>query len=58
MQAAVDAFYRRLLADPELAWLFTVGIGVRHRAFVVTALGQALGGPERYLVNSLNASAC
>jgi hemoglobin len=48
LRAAVDVFYRRVLADPELAWLFTVGVGVRHRAFVVTALGQALGGPERY----------
>ena len=48
LRAAVDAFYGRVLADPELAWLFTVGVGVRHRAFVVTALGQALGGPERY----------
>jgi hemoglobin len=48
LRAAVDVFYGRVLADPELAWLFTVGVGVRHRAFVVTALGQALGGPERY----------
>jgi hemoglobin len=48
LRAVVDAFYDRLLADPELAWLFTVGVGVRHRAFVVTALGEALGGPERY----------
>src|SRR5215472_13988377 len=49
LQAAVDVFYRRVLADPELAWLFPVGVGVRHRAYVVTALGEALGGPERYL---------
>ena len=48
LQVIVDFFYARVLADPELAWLFTVGVGVRHRAFMVTALGQAIGGPERY----------
>ena len=48
LREVVDSFYRRVLGDPELAWLFTVGVGVRHRAFVVTALGEALGGPERY----------
>ena len=48
LKAVVEVFYRRLLADPELAWLFTVGVGIRHQAFVVSALGEALGGPERY----------
>ena len=48
LQAAVGIFYRRLLADPELAWFFPGGVGDRHRAFLVTALGEALGGPERY----------
>ena len=48
LRAAVDVFYRRLLADPELAWFFPDGVGDRHRAFLVTALGEALGGPERY----------
>ena len=48
LRAAVDVFYRRLLADPELAWFFPGGVGDRHRAFLVTALGEALGGPERY----------
>jgi hemoglobin len=48
LKAAVDVFYRRLLADPELAWFFPEGVGDRHRAFLVTALGEALGGPERY----------
>src|SRR5579871_5878779 len=47
LRAAVDVFYRRLLADPELAWFFPGGVGDRHRAFLVTALGEALGGPER-----------
>ena len=48
LRAAVDVFYRRLLADPELARFFPAGVGVRHRAFLVTALGDALGGPENY----------
>src|SRR5579871_6898602 len=48
LQAAVDVLYRRLLADPEPAGLFTHGVGPRHRAYVVTFLGEALGGPEGY----------
>ena len=48
LQAAVDVFYRRLLADPELARFFPHGVAAQHRAFLVTALGEALGGPERY----------
>jgi hemoglobin len=46
--ATVDNFYGRLLADPELALFFPGGVGARHRAYVVTILGEALGGPERY----------
>jgi hemoglobin len=46
--AAVDNFYRRLLADPVLGPFFPGGIGVRHRAYVVSILGDALGGPKRY----------
>jgi len=46
--AAVDGLYGRLLADPELGPLFPNGAGARHRAYVVTVLGEALGGPERY----------
>jgi hemoglobin len=48
LTAAVDVFYRRLLADPQLSPFFPGGVGARHRAFLVTALGEALGGPERY----------
>src|SRR5215510_12666891 len=48
LAAAVDVFYGRLLADPELAPLFPRGVGDRHRAYVVTFLGEALGGPRRY----------
>jgi len=46
--AAVDNFYRRLLADPVLGPFFPGGIGVRHRAYIVSILGEALGGPKRY----------
>ena len=46
--AAVTDFCRRLLADPVLGPFFPGGIGVRHRAYVVSILGDALGGPKRY----------
>jgi hemoglobin len=46
--AAVDGLYGRLLADPELSRYFPRGVGPVHRQYVVTLLGQALGGPERY----------
>ena len=48
LTAAVDDFYGRLLADPVLGPLFPGGVGPRHRAYVITILGEALGGPERY----------
>ena len=46
--AAVDVFYRRVLADPELSPFFPAGVGERHRAYLGTFLGEALGGPRRY----------
>ena len=46
--AAVDGLFARLLADPALGPFFPGGVGDRHRAYVVTILGEALGGPERY----------
>ena len=46
--AAVDVFYRRVLADPELSPFFPGGVGERHRAYLITFLGEALGGPSRY----------
>src|SRR5215470_11688884 len=48
LSAAVDVFYGRLIADPVLGPFFPGGVGARHRAYVVTVLGEALGGPERY----------
>src|SRR5262249_13746704 len=46
--AAVEGLFGRLLADPVLSGFFPGGVGPRHRAYVVTILGEALGGPERY----------
>jgi hemoglobin len=48
VKAAVDGLYGRLFADPELSRYFPAGISDRHRAYVVTLIGEALGGPERY----------
>jgi hemoglobin len=48
LTAAVDVFYGRLIANPVLGPFFPGGVGARHRAYVVTVLGEALGGPERY----------
>jgi hemoglobin len=46
--AAVHGLFGRLLADAELGRFFPGGVGARHRGYVVTILGEALGGPERY----------
>jgi hemoglobin len=48
LKAAVDGLYGRLIADPELGRFFPTGVGEVHRGYVITLLGQALGGPERY----------
>src|SRR5579863_7663651 len=46
--AAVQGFYARLVADPEIAPFFPEDVAAQHKAYVVTVLGEALGGPERY----------
>jgi hemoglobin len=48
VKAAVDGLYVRLFADPELSRYFPAGVSERHRAYLVTLIGEALGGPERY----------
>jgi hemoglobin len=48
VKAAVDGLYQRLFADPELSRYFPAGVSDRHRAYLVTLLCEALGGPERY----------
>jgi|SRR5215472_7691987 len=54
--AAVDDFFARVLSDPVLGPFFPGGVGARHRAYVVTVLGAALGGPERYRGPDLTAA--
>jgi hemoglobin len=46
--AAVEGLYGRIIADPVLGRFFPGGVAAKHRAYVVTILGEALGGPERY----------
>src|SRR6185437_1405127 len=46
--AAVQGFYGRLFANPEIAPFFPEGVTAQHQAYLVTVLGEALGGPERY----------
>jgi hemoglobin len=46
--ATVDGLYGRIIADPVLGRFFPRGVAAKHRAYVVTVLGEALGGPERY----------
>ena len=48
LTAAVEGFFGRMLADPVLSGYFPGGVEPRHRAYLVTILGEALGGPERY----------
>jgi len=46
--ATVEGLYGRILADPVLSRFFPGGVAAKHRAYVVTILGEALDGPERY----------
>src|SRR5215469_14547660 len=56
LTAAVDVFYRRVLADAELSPFFPGGVGDRHRAYLITFLGEALGGPSRYRGRDMSAA--
>jgi hemoglobin len=56
LTAAVDDFYGRLLADRVLGPLFPRGASAKHRTYVITILGEALGGPERYRGPDLTAA--
>ncbi len=48
IQAAVDRFYERVLADPALSHFFT-GVNMsRLKAHQFAFLSQALGGPKQY----------
>ena len=46
--AAVDVFYGKMLADPEVSHFFPSGVGPRHRAHIATFIAEALGGPQHY----------
>src|SRR5258708_39309491 len=46
--AAVEGLYGRILADPVLSRFFPRGVAAKHRAYVVTVLGEAIGGPQRH----------
>ena len=48
VSAAVEGLYGRVLADPVLSRFFPGGVAAKHLAYVITILGEALGGPERY----------
>ena len=48
IDAAVDAFYGRILADPELAPFFARVDLRRLRGHQRAFLAMALGGPDRY----------
>jgi hemoglobin len=56
IKLAVDIFFERLIADPELGPYFPRGAGGTHRAFVATLLGEALGGPEQYRGRDLSSA--
>ena len=51
--AAVDEFYRRVLADPQLAPFFVGTDMRRQKAHQAAFLAQALRGPGRYTGRSM-----
>jgi hemoglobin len=48
VRAAVDRFYERVLADPQLSGFFTETSLPRLKAHQFAFLSQALGGPRQY----------
>src|SRR6266566_7698050 len=52
VKAAVDGLYVRLFGDPELSRYFPAGVSDRHRAYLVTLLGGALGDRKSTRLNS------
>lgn len=48
VRAAVDRFYERVLADPELQGFFTSVSMPRLKAHQFAFLSQVLGGPRQY----------
>jgi len=56
INAAVDRFYERVLADPMLAPFFKHVSMQRLIAHQFTFLSQALGGPQHYSGSSMSAA--
>ncbi len=48
VSAVVDAFYERVLADPQLVPFFTGADMTRLKRHQVLLISQALGGPAEY----------
>ncbi len=48
VRAAVDRFYERILADPELKGFFATVSMPRLKAHQLAFLSQVLGGPRQY----------
>jgi len=53
VMAAVDEFYRRVLADPELAHYFAGTSLQRLKGHQAAFFAMALGGPDRYQGRSM-----
>jgi hemoglobin len=53
VKTAVDCFYGRLLADPDLSSFFAGIPMLRLKSHQVAFLSQALGGPKQYSGESM-----
>lgn len=53
IRAAVDRFYERVLADPELKGFFASVSMPRLKAHQFAFLSQAMGGPRQYSGSSM-----
>jgi hemoglobin len=53
VRAAVDHFYKRVLADPSLSHFFNGVSMPRLKAHQFAFLSQALGGPKQYSGSSM-----
>ncbi len=56
ISTAVDHFYKRVLADPDLSHFFSGSSMPRLKGHQVAFLSQALGGPKRYSGGSMEAA--
>ena len=56
INAAVDCFYERVLADPALSHFFSDANMPRLKGHQVAFLSQVLGGPKQYSGASMEAA--